>query len=335
MNFNFEFHNYFLLLVLIVFFIILFVMVHVWKKNTIRKIGDEKLVKRLMSNYSPVLFTTRFIIFLLAFAAGIFAVANLRKPGASDSSTRKGIDVVIALDVSNSMLAVDIQPNRLERAKQMISGLMDRMPDDRIGLVLFAGKAYLQMPLTVDHGAAKLFVSTASPGAIPSQGTVISDALKISTMAFNSKEMRFKSIVLISDGEDHDPEAMNQAEMLAEQGVMINTVGIGSPEGSAIIDPVTGAEKKDAMGNTVISKLNEDELKQIAEKTNGTYVHLQNSEEAITSLLEHFSQIERKAYGDVALIGYKTYYLWFAGPMFLLLLAEIIIPERKKRVRES
>jgi Ca-activated chloride channel family protein len=147
--------------------------------------------------------------------------------------------------------------------------------------------------------------------------------------------MRFKSIVLISDGEDHDPEALNQAEMLAEQGVMINTVGIGSPEGSAIIDPVTGAEKKDAMGNTVISKLNEDELKQIAEKTNGTYVHLQNSEEAITSLLAHFSQIERKAYGDVALIGYKTYYLWFAGPMFLLLLAEIIIPERKKRVRES
>ena len=335
MNFNFEYHNYFLLLILIVFFIILFVMIQVWKKNTIRKIGDVKLVKRLMSNYSPVLFTTRFIIFLLAFAAGVFAVANLRKPGASDSTTRKGIDVVIVLDVSNSMLAVDIQPNRLERAKQMISGLMDRMPDDRIGLVLFAGKAYLQMPLTVDHGAAKLFVSTANPDAIPSQGTVISDALKISTLAFNSKEMRFKSIVLISDGEDHDPEAMNQAEMLAEQGVMINTVGIGSPEGSPIIDPVTGTEKKDAMGNTVISKLNEDELKQIAEKTNGTYVHLQNSEEAINNLLTHFSQIERKAYGDVALIGYKTYYLWFAGPMFLLLMAEIFIPERKKKIREQ
>jgi Ca-activated chloride channel family protein len=335
MNFNFQYHNYFLLLILLVFFIILFVMVQLWKKNTIRKIGDVKLVKQLINNYSPFLFTTRFIVFLMAFAAGIFAAANLRKPGATDSTIRKGIDVVIALDVSNSMLAVDIQPNRLERAKQMISGLMDQMPDDRIGLVLFAGRAYLQMPLTVDHGAAKLFVSTASPGSIPSQGTVISEALKISTLAFNSKDMRFKSIVLISDGEDHDPEAMTQAELLAEQGVMINTVGIGSPEGSPIVDPVTGADKKDAMGNTVISKLNEDELKQIAEKTNGTYVRLQNSEEAINSLLTHFSQIERKAFGDVALIGYKTYYLWFAGPMFLLLIAEILIPERKKKISEK
>ena len=334
MKFTFQNPHYLLLLVVILFFIILFVLLLVWKKNTIRKIGDVKLVKQLISDYSSKLFTTRFIVFLVAFAAGIFAAANLRKPGATDSSTRKGIDVVIALDVSNSMLAIDIQPNRLERAKQMISGLMDRMPDDRVGLVLFAGRAYLQMPLTVDHSAAKLFVSTANPGSIPSQGTVISDALKISTLAFNSKDMRFKSIILISDGEDHDPEAVNQAEILSEEGVMINTVGIGSPEGSPIIDPVTGSEKTDAMGNTVISKLNEEALKQIAEKTNGTYVHLQNSDEAINSLLAHFSQIERKAFGDVALIGYKTYYLWFAGPMFLLLLAESLIPERKKKRNE-
>ncbi len=312
------------------FFIFLFYLLLRWKKKTIKRIGDAWLVKELIKGFSPKLFTAKFTLLSIAFAAGVIAMTNLRKPGDADSIMRKGIDVVIALDVSKSMYAVDLQPNRLERAKQMIIKLMDEMPDDRIGLVLFAGRAYLQMPLTTDHGAAKLFVNSASPDAIANQGTVIADALQMSANAFNAKERRFKSVILISDGEDHDENALVKADELAEQGVMINTVGVGSVEGSKIVDPTTGENKKDAMGNEVITKLNDTELKQIAEKTNGSYVHMESTDETVSAILKQLSQIDRKSYGDLSLMNFTTYYFWFAGLMFLLLVIENFIPERKE-----
>jgi len=204
------------------------------------------------------------------------------------------------------------------------------MPDDRIGLVVFAGRAYLQMPLTTDYGAAQLYISSAGPETVPLQGTVISEALHQSSNAFNTTERRFKTVVLISDGEDHDPEAIATAKELASRGLMINTVGIGSPEGSYIPDPATGQNKKDEFGNDVVSKLNENELKQIAESTNGVYIHLQDSDEAVNQLKQQFSGIEKKAYGDVSLMNFQTYYWWFAAAMFLLMLTEYFIPETKK-----
>ena len=315
-------------------FVLLFILLLRWKKKTTRRIGDPVLVRELVKSFSPKLFTSKFVLLSLAFGVGVVAVTNLRKPGGADSLLRRGIDVVVALDVSKSMLAVDLEPNRLERAKQMVIKMMAEMPDDRIGLVLFAGRSYLQMPLTTDHGAAKLFVSAASPDAISVQGTVIGDALEMSNKAFNPKERRFKSVVLISDGEDHDVDGIKKAEELAEQGVMINTVGVGSPDGSQIIE-ANGEPKKDASGNVVISKLNENELKQIAEKTNGTYVRLQSSDEAVAAITKQLSQIDKKAYGDVSLMNFKTYYFWFAGFMFLLLFIESLIPERKKKIDEQ
>src|SRR5205814_744942 len=254
-----------------------------------------------------------------------------RRHGSADNIPRKGIDVVIALDVSKSMLATDLPPNRLERAKQMILKLMDQMPNDRIALVLFAGKAYMQMPLAVDHGAAAIFVSSATPDAIPAQGTVFSEALKMSANAFNTKEGRFKSVILISDGEDHDEEALKTADDLSQQGIMVCTVGIGSPEGFQMPDSSTNDYKRDAMGNIVISKLNEDELKQIAEKTNGVYVHFESSEQTINDLMKQLSQVEKKTFIDISLLNYKTYYMWFTMAMFLLLILEFILPERKRR----
>lgn len=292
--------------------------------------GDPRLVKMLISNYSPGLFLVKFILLVLAFGAGVVAVMNLRKPAADETSSRKGIDVVIALDVSKSMLATDVAPNRLERAKQLVTKLMEAMPDNRIGLVVFAGRAYLQMPLTTDYGAAQLYVSAAAPEAVPFQGTVISEALQQSANAFNTTERRFKAVILISDGEDHDPQAVNTAKDLSAQGMMINTVGIGSPEGSYIPDSTTGQNKKDEFGNDVISRLNEDELKQIAENTNGVYIRLQDSDDAVRQLMQQFSGIEGKAYGDVSLMNFQTYYWWFAIAMFVLLLAEYFIPETKK-----
>jgi Ca-activated chloride channel family protein len=209
---------------------------------------------------------------------------------------------------------------------------MDQMPDDRIALVLFAGKAYMQMPLTVDHGAASIFVSSASPDAITAQGTVFSDALNMSERAFDPKERRFKSVILISDGEDHDEDALKTADELAQQGVMVCTVGIGSPEGSQIPDSATNDYKRDAMGNIVVSKLNEDELKQIAAKTNGIYVHFESSEQTIGELMKQLSQVEKKNFVDVSLLDYRSFYTWFAGLMLLLLVFEFIMPERKSRM---
>ncbi|HYV53175.1 MAG TPA: VWA domain-containing protein [Chitinophagaceae bacterium] len=331
MNFQFQYKEFLLLFAALVVFAMLFVFLLRWKKRTIKKIGDNRLVQQLIKNFSPQLFAGKFVLFSMAFALGIVAVANLRRPGSAENISRKGIDVVIALDVSKSMLATDLSPNRLERAKQMILKLMDQMPNDRIALVLFAGKAYMQMPLTIDHGAAAIFVSSATPDAIPAQGTVFSDALQMSARAFNTKEGRFKSVILISDGEDHDEEALKTAESISQQGIMVCTVGIGSPEGSQIPDNATNDYKRDAMGNIVISKLNEDELKQIAEKTNGIYVHFESSDQTINDLMQQLSQVEKKTFTDVSLLNYTTYYMWFAGLMFLLLILEFVLPERKRR----
>lgn len=328
MPFQFQHKEYTILFAgLVILALLLFVFLQ-WKKKVRKRIGDEKLVKALTGYSSPGWFIAKFILILVALAVGIVAVMNPRKPGESEATTRKGIDIAIALDVSKSMLATDLAPNRLERAKQFIAKLMDKMPNDRIALVLFAGKAYLQMPLTADHGAAALFVSSAGPDVVPQQGTVIGDALEMSIKAFTAADNKFKTVLLISDGEDHDEDAVATAKKLAEQGVMINTIGIGSPEGSTITDPATGDVKKDAGGNPVITRLNEEILTEIARETNGTYTKLQSSDEAVASLTKQFSQIDRKAFTDISQVNFKTYYLWFAAMMFVLLFAENFIPER-------
>jgi Ca-activated chloride channel family protein len=301
-----------------------------WKKIVTKRIGDEKLVKVLINNSSPGLSMLKFILVSVAFVLGVLALMNLRKPGESTSVNRKGIDIAVALDVSKSMLAADLAPNRLERAKQFVSRLMNEMPDDRIALILFAGKAYLQMPLTTDHGAAQMFVSSASPDAIPQQGTVISDALNRSANAFDVKDKKFKTVILISDGEDHDEDAVATARNLSEQGVMINTIGIGSPEGANIPDLATGEMKKDDAGNMVVSRLNEEVLKEIAKETNGIYLRFQSSEEAVVLLKTQLSQIDKKSFADTSHTNFTTYFMWFAAAMFFLLLAENFIPERKK-----
>ena len=302
-----------------------------WKKNTTRKIGDPKLVNELTEGYSSSRFTLKFILIAIAFAFGVLAVMNLRNPGGQENISRKGIDVAIALDVSKSMLATDLAPNRLERAKQFIGKLLESMPDDRIAFIVFAGKAYMQMPLTIDHGAARLFVSSAGPATVPQQGTVLSDALRMSANVFSNTDRRYKAIVLITDGEDHDVTAIKTASELSRQGIMINTVGIGSPEGTTFTDPATGMIKTDETGATVVTKLNESGLQEMASETNGIYVRLESSDAAISTLKDHLSQIERKVFGDVSQMSFKTYYPWFVAVMFILLLAEQVMPERKRK----
>ncbi len=307
----------------------LYMLALYWKKRAVKKIGDEKLVSQLIRNYSPFHFLLKFLFLAVALAAIILGAANLRSPDAMENVSRKGVDVVIAIDVSKSMLAEDIKPNRLERARQLVYKLMDKLPDDRLGLVLFAGRAYMQMPLTTDHSAARMYVQQAGPDVVPTQGTVIAEALRTSNMAFNSKERKFKSIVLITDGEDHDPQAIPLAQQMAEDGVMINTIGIGSPEGSPIPDPVTNGFKRDEAGNTIISKLNEAELQQLAALTKGTYIRLNDIDEAVDAIMKQLGTIERTSPDDSAFRDYKNYFQWFLFLALVLLVAEFFFPERK------
>lgn len=294
--------------------------------------GDKNLVKLLMSGYSSRLFLLKNCLLLGAFVTCILAAMNPRRPGKSVSSVKKGIDVAIVLDVSNSMLAADLPPGRLERAKQFIGKLIDAMPDDRFALILFAGKSYLQMPLSADHGSAQFYVAAATTRAVPQQGTVIGAALEMSERVFKADTKNYKSVLLITDGEDHDDAALQTAANLAERGVMINTVGIGSIEGTVINDPATHSPKTDENGNVVVSKLNENLLKEIADKTNGVYVHLQNSDDAVAGIKTQLSQIDKKAYQDIASMSFVNYFMILSFIALLMLLVEIFIPERRKNI---
>jgi Ca-activated chloride channel family protein len=241
---------------------------------------------------------------------------------------------MIALDVSNSMLADDIKPTRLERAKQVISKIIDKLSDDKIGIVIFAGKAYLQMPMTTDHSAAKMYLSSASPDDVPTQGTNISLALKMCYAAFNTKEKKYRSIILITDGEDHDEDAITVTKQLADEGIMVNTIGIGSPQGAPIHDLKTNDYKKDEAGNTVISKLDEDELKKIAQNGKGLYQLFSSADEVAGNIEQQLSGIGQTTLTDTSLINFENYYWYFLIAAFIFLTADFFISERKK-IRET
>jgi Ca-activated chloride channel homolog len=330
-NYRFE-HTIFLFgLCLLPLVAVAFMMLLRWKQKSKQKIGDPLLINALTTNYAPLKFGFKFLLAAASLAIIIVGSANLQKPGNTDNINRKGIDVMIALDVSNSMLATDEKPNRLEKAKQLISKLIDKMPQSRVGLVLFAGRAYLQMPLTHDVTAAKMYVQNAAPEIVPTQGTVIAEALKIAVSAFNSKDGKYKSIVLISDGEDHDAAAVGMTTSLAQNGVIINSVGIGSTEGVTLIDPSTQAIKKDLQGNTVVTKLNEGILQELSKNTKGLYTRLEDPNNAAENIVAKLATVQQGGSSDKSLSNYQSYFAWFLAAALLLLLIEFFISERKTK----
>lgn len=328
--FQFQHIEFLLCLIAIPFLLVFYFLLIKWKKNAEKKIGDPHLVKQLIQGFSPRLFAVKFLLIVVCFALCSFAVADLVKPDGSQKINRKGIDVMIALDVSKSMLAEDIKPNRLERAKQVIAKIIDKLQDDKIGIVVFAGRAYLQMPLTSDHSAAKMYLSTASTDIVPTQGTVISQALKMSFAAFNTKEKKYRSIILISDGEDHDEDAIKVTKELTDQGVMVNTIGIGSPQGAPIMDNETHDYKKDENGNTVVTKLNEEELKTIAQTGNGIYQLLAGADETADNIHQKLMSIGQTTLTDSSFTIYKNYFWYFLLAAFIILLIEFFLPEKRK-----
>ena len=328
---HFQYIEYLIALVALPVMILFYFLVIKWKKNTANKIGDPSLVKELTAQYSSKKFLTKFILFIFAFALCAFAVAGLVKPDGTQKIIRKGTDIMIALDVSKSMLAQDIKPSRLERAKQVISTIIDNSPDDRIGLVIFAGRAYLQMPMTIDHTAAKMYLASASPDDVPTQGTVISQALKMCYAAFNPKEKTYKSVLLISDGEDHDEDAIKVTKQLAEQGIMVNTIGIGSPQGAPIMDPATGQYKTDSKGQMVITKLNQEELSNIAKAGNGIYQLYSNTDEVAGNIKKRLSRIgQATTLSGNSFASFKQYFQYILAAAFILLLVEFFVSEKRK-----
>jgi len=328
---SFQHTQYLILLGLIPVFAGLFLYALYKKRATVKKIGDRELVKMLTSNHNSKAYLGKFLLIILAFGILVMALANLRSATGSDKVSRNGIDVMIALDVSKSMLAQDIKPTRLDRAKQLLSRLVDKLSNDRVGIVVFAGKAYLQMPLTGDHAAAKMYLNAATPETVPTQGTVIGDALKMCYTSFNSKEKKYKAIILISDGEDHDEGAVKTAAQMGQDGVVIYTVGIGSPQGVPLIDEATNQLKTDKDGNTVISKLNEEELRSISAQANGKYLFYQNTDDVVENIRSELAGMDQRNVTDDSLMNYKSYFRYFLIAAFLFLLLELFISEKKNR----
>jgi tetratricopeptide (TPR) repeat protein len=331
---HFQYTEYLLSLAALPVIILLYFLLVRWKRRAARKIGDPSLVRQLTKGFSSKKFNTKLLLFITAFALCAFGVAGLVQPDGTQKVNLKGIDVMIALDVSKSMLAQDIKPSRLERAKQVVTKIIDNLPDDKIGIVIFAGRAYLQMPMTVDHAAAKMYLSSASPDDVPTQGTVISQALKMSYAAFNPKEKTYKAIVLISDGEDHDDNAIKIAKQLGHEGIMVNTVGIDSPQGSPIYDPETNADKIDNKGNIVITKLNQEELSNIAKNGNGLYQLYTSTNEVANNIKEKLSGIGQSTISDNSFDAFKQYFQYFLGAAFFILIIEFFISEKRKLNRK-
>ncbi len=297
------------------------------------KYGESNLLKILAPEFSTAKPIIKFVLYSLAVAAVVMALADLQSGSRIEKVKRKGIDLIICLDVSNSMLAQDIRPYRLERAKQAIFKLIDKLEGDRIGLIVFAGKAYTQLPITTDYAAAKLFVSTVNTGMVPTQGTAIGEAIKLAASSFGDTRHN-KAIVLITDGEDHEGQVLEQAESASKSGIILYTIGMGLSEGAPIPvfegDVQTGY-KKDKDGNTIISRLDEATLKQIANVGKGMYVRASNSDAGLNTVFEDLEKIEKSDIESKQFSDFESRFQYFAGLALLILVLDLFVFERKTR----
>ncbi len=333
--FQFQHIDHLYALGLIPLLVVLFIAAIYWRRKKLKKLGDERLVFEQIRGYIPGRTTFKFILLAGALSVIIIGWANLRIGDKSEKVERKGIDVIIALDVSKSMLAQDIQPDRLTRAKQLIMRLTDKMQNDRIALIVFAGKSYLQVPLTVDYSAVKMMLQNVSPDMVPTQGTVIGDAIDMGIHTFTQNERKYKSLIIISDGEDHDETAIQKTREAADAGVVVHTVGIGSPQGATLYDPVMKSVKLDENGQPVVSKLNEDEMRAIASAGHGTYSLLQNTDEVADKLTNALDSMEQKNLGSVVYTDFTSYYQYFLFAGFLALIIEWLLPgASRKKLKE-
>lgn len=313
-----------------------FIGAYIWythrKRRQLAAFGDPELVKELMPNASRIRPSLKFSLLMVALALLIFAAARPQYGQREQTVKRQGIEAVIALDISNSMMAEDVAPCRLDRAKQILSKMIDDMVDDKIGLVVFAGEAYTQLPITCDYVSAKMFLNNITPDLIKTQGTAIGAALNTAIQSFGGEETdASRVIILITDGENHEDDAVAVATRAKEQGIKVLVVGIGKPEGAPIPIPGTNNFRKDRQGNVVVSRLNEDMCREIAKAGNGIYVRCDNTNTAMRALQKEIdtlatTEIETKVYTD-----YNEQYQSFVLVAMLLLVIDFFIFNRKNK----
>lgn len=332
--FRFAEPDFFYALLLIPLFIIIFVMMMIWKRRVIRRFGDSSLVMRLIPDLSKNRMIFKFVMLIFAYILLIFGLANPQVGSRVETMQRKGIDLVIAIDVSESMLAQDIRPDRLQRARQAVSRLVDDLGNDRIGIVVFAGRAYTQLPITTDYSAVRMFLSNISTEIVPVQGTAIAEAINLSVDLFDDNDHE-KAIIMISDGEDHEGDVAEAIEKAVAQNIRIFAVGMGLPEGAPI--PVYDQRgnqqgfKRDRNNNTVISRLNENMLIEIADAGNGKYVRANNTQVGLRLIFEEIAQLEKSEFESKTFTDYEDRFQYLLAPALLLLILEFLIFERRSR----
>lgn len=302
------------------------------KRRAIRLFGNPKLIFQLMPDIS---FKRQFFKFWLLFSAIALVVLILAGPqfgSKLEKVKRNGVEVMICLDVSNSMMAQDIKPSRLEKAKQMLSKLTEGLKDDKIGLIVFAGDAFTQLPITSDFISAKMFLSSINPSMVSSQGTAIGSAINLAMRSFSPKEDLDKTIIIITDGENHEGDALSEAKMAAEKGVSVNVVGIGLPKGAPI--PIDNANnyRKDKEGNVVITKLNEAMCQEIAQAGKGIYVRADNTNSALRALEGEIDKMNKAETESTVYSDYDERFQTLTWLALFILVAEFFVLERKNRV---
>jgi Ca-activated chloride channel family protein len=305
-----------------------------WRRGrSLKKLGDPVLINKLLPEWSGSRSVIKFLLSLFAFSAIVIMLARPQFGSKIEEVKKQGVEVIIALDVSNSMLAEDIQPNRLTRAKQAIERLIDNLQNDRIGLIVFAGDAYTQIPITSDYVSAKMFLSTIGPEMVPKQGTNIGAAINLGIRSFSPGEGKSKAMVIITDGENHEDDPVADAEEAAKAGIVIHTIGIGSPDGVPI--PVYSGGKmdylKDSEGKIVITKLDEDILKKIAVITGGNYVRANNSSIGLEEIYSGIKKMKKDELESKMYTEYNDQFQIFATVALFLLLLDFVTMDRKNR----
>lgn len=329
---KFEHAEYLNLLWLLVPLLLLFAFYILWQKKTLKKFATQQAIEKLAPNKSFLKPYFKFLIITLSLIALSFGLANPQIGTKFETVKREGVDVMIALDVSKSMDARDTQPSRMIKARQFVSNLISEMSNDRIGLIVFAGNAYLQMPLTIDYSAAKMYLKQVNTDLIPTQGTAIGDAVDIAKISFPENGDNQKVLIVISDGENHEGDAEDAINEAKKNGIKVITVGVGTAKGAPIPVGSKGEFKKDSDGNVVTTKLNENMLKDLAKEANGTYFNIADkntTKEIISSL----GSLDGKIFEEKVITDYKDHFQIFLGIAFILLLLEMLLGFKKLNLK--
>ena len=322
--------KYLMLLLLIPVFFVIQALVLKFRAKRLRRFGDQALVEKLMPSYSKAKVWLRLSLFAIAFMFFILGISRPQMGAILKEHKTRGAEVMVVLDVSNSMLAQDYSPNRLERAKLAISRMVDKLRDDRIGLIVFAGNSFVQLPITTDYVSAKMFLSSISTESVPIQGTAMGEAISTALRSFSAQSDKSRAIIVITDGENHEDDPVAAARQAAELGVRVFTIGVGSPQGT-MIPMGDGQYLEDREGNPVVTRLDEKVLQEVAEAGKGLYVHAGNREFGLDPVIEEISRMDDEEYNSIVFEEYDELYMYFLAVAFFFLVLEMLIGDRRSR----